>query len=373
MKNRLLVCLPGLLVLPLALFLLLAQWRLPLALPESPALYLDPLNQPGQSRRALVALQTSLTERHYQSSKTYFGQLDQWLSGLRQQLPDAELLVLLPEHTGSWLVAADESWLTYLMPDTASALIWPALRQPLAFWRQLQLATEPDALAAALFRLKAQQMAQSYQSGMARLARKHKLTLAAGSLVLPAPRLAHGQLEIGAGPLTNVAALFGPDGAILGLSHKRFPVASELSFITPADTPAATINTDFGPVTLLVCADSWYPESWQQLPEQNLVLVSSWLEGEQSWRAPWRGYNGAPMPADVNPEHLQQLQESEAWLRYALPGRGGLRTGINTFGRDRLWNLRASGQAIAITGGEHWLGVEREGPVASIFWIEADE
>lgn len=344
-----------------------------LGTPASAPLQLDLLNGDRPQGKALVALQTALTERHYQSSEHYQQQLDRWLGELRAALPDAQLLVVLPEHTGTWLAAADEGALTYLMPSTGLALVWPALRQPLTFVHYLRQSDEPDAVAAALFRLKADAMAASYHAVMSGLAAKHGITLAAGSLVLPAPSVQQGRLIAGAGPLRNVAVLYGPGGSLLGLSEKRFPVLAEQGFVTGADTAFTPIKTPFGPVALMVCADSWYPTRWAGVSETELVLVTSWLAGADSWQQPWRGYNGFPAPSDVDPADAGRLTEAQAWVRYALPGRGGARAGINVFGRDRLWDQAASGRALAISGGQHWLGAEQTGPVASVLWIHTND
>ena len=88
-----------------------------------------------------------------------------------------------------------------------------------------------DLVKYSLFRMKAREMAAVYQATFAALARDFGVTIVAGSILLPAPRISNGALEIGKGRLYNVTAVYGPDGrAHDQLTHKVYPISSELPF-----------------------------------------------------------------------------------------------------------------------------------------------
>jgi hypothetical protein len=232
-----------------------------------------------------------------------------------------------------------------------------ALRHLPGFARQALGAREKDRIAASLFRLKAPEMARHYQAVFSGLARQYAVTMAAGSIVLPAPKVEGGQVVAGRGPLYNVSAVFAPDGTPhVRLVHKVVPTASEQPFIAPApvaDLP--TFETPAGRLGVLICADSWYPAPYAQLKAQGveLMAVPSSITVQGLWDRPWGGYDGAAMPADVDRGDVGRLTEGQAWGKYALAGRlgaSGARRGINVFLRGVLWDITAdSGQALAVS------------------------
>lgn len=63
--------------------------------------------------------------------------------------------------------------------------------------------------------MKADSMAADYQTLFGGLAKEFGVTVVAGSIALPAPRIEHGKLLPGSGPLYNSSIVFGSDGAPL--------------------------------------------------------------------------------------------------------------------------------------------------------------
>lgn len=361
-------------LLVLTSVLLLAQWRLSLNT-VAPNLVVEFLNDQREGDVALVGLQTALHQRDYQSAQHLEHALDQWLAQLRASLPkDQALVVVLPEHIGTWLVAADEAWLTYALPTTSAAFALPILRQPFAYYQHWRTAQSSDHATEALFALKAASMWYSYRRIMARLARRHHLTLVAGSIVLPNLLVASEGISFVGGELYNQSLTFSPTGRVMGISKKRFPIRDEQQFMTSSIEDNLSFSTVLGDTLVLICADSWYPESWSSTDANSVVLVPSMLFDPSVWQQSWKGYNGAPTPNDVNATDIGQIKEFEAWERYALGGRGAhLRAGMNVFGHDRLWQMRGAGQSLAIAGGKIFKGINYDGALASVLWIRPEE
>ncbi|MEP7356680.1 MAG: nitrilase-related carbon-nitrogen hydrolase, partial [Anaerolineales bacterium] len=219
---------------------------------------------------------------------------------------------------------------------------------------------ERDRVSASLFRTQAEAMARRYQTIFSRLARENAVTVVAGSIPLPAPRVEAGQVIAGRGPIYAISALFRPDGtADPRLVHKVIPIDSESPFVTAgaaADLPV--FDTPAGRLGVLICADSWYPAPYAQMKAggAELLAVPSFVSEAGSWHKPWGGYNGAPAPADIDPGDVGRLTEGQAWRKYALAGRlaeSGARHGINVFLRGELWDLGAdNGASLAIRTGE---------------------
>ncbi|MDR6354320.1 hypothetical protein Q3H58_000991 [Pseudomonas psychrotolerans] len=124
--------------------------------------------------------------------------------------------MVLPEHLGTPLVLMGEKPEVYAATQTEDALQWLVLGNPLRFARAWFQAEGQQRLVESLLRMKAWDMASTYQQLFAGLARRYGITLVAGSIVLPGATLVEGQLEVGSGPLRNVTLVFGPDGRPLG-------------------------------------------------------------------------------------------------------------------------------------------------------------
>lgn len=269
-------------------------------------------------------------------------------------------IVVWPEYVGTWLAAAGAGPAVYHAKSLSGAMLRLAFGHLPRFALGVLAAREKDRMAASLFRARAGDMARCYQAVFSGLARRHAVTMVAGSIILPSPRVENGQIRPGEGPLYNVSALFRPDGTPdARLVRKVVPTTSEQPFVAPApvgDLPA--FDTPAGKLGVLICADSWYPAPYAQLKNQGveLVAVPSSITVQGLWDRPWGGYDGAALPADVDPGDIGRLTEGQAWRKYALAGRiaaSGARQGINVFLHGVLWDMTAdSGQALGVSDGQ---------------------
>jgi hypothetical protein len=189
-------------------------------------------------------------------------------------------------------------------------------------------------------------MARIYQSVFSRLAKKYGVTIAAGSILLPEPRVEDGQVRAGKGPLYNVCAVFRPDGrADAQLVKKAYPIDSEQPFVAKGsarEIPA--FDTPAGRLGILICADSWFPEAVERMRALGveILAVPSFDRPSENWSQPWTGYSGFDAPDDVDPADVGRLLGFQAWDRYALEGRfarSGARVGMNLFLYGVLWDL----------------------------------
>ena len=317
---------------------------------------------PGDSARAqVVAIQAWMENADYQSEAHFQAKMDLYFQELAAAgWADSNTLVLLPEYIGTWLVVAGEKRAVTRSTKLTAAMAIMASSNPLQTLRMTLKAPAgtKDRVAYALFRMKAGSMAAIYRAVFSKLARQYGVYIQAGSLVLPEPKVVDGQLQSGEGPLFNVSVLFHPDGrADERLSKKAFPISSELPFTACAPVDAIpTLELPFARVATLVCADSWYPETYAHIrpAKPDLVLVPSFAAGDGAMSAPWKGYNGAPTPADVDTSDVHRLTEGQAWQKYALTSRlpqSGAPNGVNVFLRGRLWDLGSDGQTTSIAGG----------------------
>jgi len=340
----------------LIVLLFAAGWMLrPASPPVETDLQLAHLPSPTDMP-ALVAIQPWLEQAHYQSADALQARLGAYLAEARGAgaLPEGSIVVF-PEHVGTWLVAAGAPAASFDAATTTQAMTGLILQRPIDFLLSYLASDETDRAAAAVFRMRGHAMAEDYQRVFSGLARDYGVTIAAGSIVLPDPRVEHGVLMAGTGPLYNMAAVFGPDGTLApDLVRKSHPIPSETGFT--AAWPASELpvfETPLGRLAVLVCADSWHPDLYEQVDahDADIVAVPAFLQPSSVWNAPWHGYTtGWPDDADRADEN--RLSEGEAWERYSS-GRirqSNAQYGATAYLRGSLWDLGSDGANLLVTG-----------------------
>ncbi len=325
-------------------------------------LHLDEFIELGsdEGRGNVLGVQPYMLTQDYATRDSFYAKLEGYLQAANARgWITPHTVAVFPEYIGTWLATTGEKAGIYRMKSLSLAMRALALAHPLALARSLLASTEPDKIAAALFRMQAGQMARVYRSVFSDLARRYRMTLVAGSIVLPEPSVQKGRIAPGSGALYNVSAVFRPDGAShSALVRKLYPISDEQPFVTPgriADLPA--FETPAGRMGVLICANSWYPAAYARLnaSEVDFVAVPSFYTGRSSWQQPWRGYDGGPLPADVDPGDIGRLTEAQAWREHALAGRieeSGARSGLNVFLQGQLWDMDAGGRSLMVRDGQ---------------------
>lgn len=211
-------------------------------------------------------------------------------------LLNPQTLVVLPDHIGTWLLATGEKPEFYRARDRLEVRNWLLLGNPLLAMNVLLRNLDANRLDEALLRMKAEQMAADYQSLFGGLAREYGVTLQAGSILLPEPRIDDdGQLHSGSGPLWNLSLVFGPDGRITGEPFLQ-------------DWPWTSVRI---PTQRVTVADQQYlierdwlpgwPQSRVQLPNGR-TSPPLFLRGRLSWPI-----GGVPRGVALTPAQAPQL------------------------------------------------------------------
>lgn len=318
-------------------------------------LMLPNLHQFGTERERgnLLGIEPYITPQDYVSEEAFFNKLNYYLlAAQHEKWLNEKTIVVFPEYIGSWLVLAHESEKIFQASTLAAAEQAVVFDHLLKFGVNFLKSKEKGKTEAAFFRMKADQMAATYEAVFSQLARKYGVTLIAGSIVLPAPRISNQKLILNEGPLHNVSVVYQPDGTPHPhLVYKSFPTSKELPFTTPASiNDIHSFETPAGRLGVLICADSWYPQAYAPSKEQGIDLLaipSFDTFGIQKWHQPWHGYDGWQVPADVDTNDINKITEAEAWEKYALAGRmhsSGARYGMNIFLRGLLWDQDLGGR-----------------------------
>ncbi|WP_373494301.1 nitrilase-related carbon-nitrogen hydrolase [Aquiflexum sp.] len=310
--------------------------------------------------RNIVGIQPYMLETDYLGESQFLAKMDAYFKAAHENgFLRVNTIVLLPEYLGTWLVIADEKESVANAGNLTWAMAQLVLNHPFEFFKFYRKSKhESDRITAGLFRMNAEQMAQIYQNTFSSLASTYKVYISAGSILLPGPSVENGKIAVELmEPIYNTSFIFDLQGKILNQEIKKaFPIDSEHPFVKAS--PVVQIpkfELPFANIGVLVCADSWYPESYQAIQGVEAVLVNSYCAIDGAMDVVWGGYNGAPPPSDVDLNDIGNITEKQAWEKYALPGRigsSGAKIGANVFLRGELWELGTDGQPFFIKEGK---------------------
>lgn len=298
----------------------------------------------------ILGIEPLVHPESFGSKEQFQSTLDLYLRFANSQgLLGKKTIVVFPEYLGTWLALLDEKNSLYKAGSLPEAMGWMIAVHPLEFLFHYWKSDAADPVAESIFRMKSENMKEVYTEVFSGLAKKYEITLVAGSIVLPGS----------SGKLENQSFIFGPDGGILTKVSKNYPTTEELNFTTASpEGKNKSIPTPLGKFGVLICADSWYPESYKSLENPDLLVVPSFLSPARVWNSEWAGYNGKSAPEGVNPADKQKITEGDAWQKYALfrfGHEGKFRYGMNVFLRGGLWDITTDGRTMIWNNGQEIL------------------
>lgn len=254
---------------------------------------------PSADSANLILLRPQLYPLDYQSPAHLRLKLVAALDKARDAgLLGEQTLVALPEHIGTWLLARDQKVEFYKARSRQEVRDWLLLGNPLLALRALVTNLDADRLDEALLRMQATQMAVDYQQLFSSLARDYRITLLAGSILLPEPGIRDGQVQVGDGPLRNLSLVFGPDGELLGT-----PYSEPWPWRPTRDEPQRIALAG----QLLEVERDWrpgYPQS-RLLSADGRASEPLFLRGKLSWPI-----GGATRDIELTPQSLPQASEA---------------------------------------------------------------
>jgi len=342
---------------------------------QSPSLTIIEVGEKGQAGN-LIGIQPFMEPMDYASEEKFYQKLNSYLLEAKVAgLINAKSVVVFPEHIGTWLVAANEKTQVYKTGSSQEALQLAALSNVFKFVSSYLWAEAEHKVNAAIFTMKADQTATMYNAVFKKLAIQYKITIVAGSVFLPSPRVVNGNIEVGGNPIYNASFVFFPNGSIAPqVIQKQFPINEELGFCKADTSEASILESPLGKLGVVICADSWYPSVYSNLSKQEaeVIAIPSFSSPNGLWRTKWKGYNGSEMPVDVNAEDVDKITEGEAWLKYSMGGRSSktssIKLGINVFLRGNIWDLGDDGHTIVYKNGKVFTSPFYDGPQITVVW-----
>ncbi|WP_103102921.1 hydrolase [Pseudomonas sp. LFM046] len=221
-------------------------------------------------------------------------------------LLNEKTVVALPDHIGTWLLLRDEKHHLYQARTFAETGRLLTLSHPTLLGR---LFLQGQDLEEALLRAKARRMARDYQKLFSGLASQYRVTILAGSILLPSPYFKDGKLRSGHGALYNLALAFSPDGRLLGEPFSQpWPQSAR-------GESRQSLQTTSGQVTITRSWSPGYPQNQVTLNNgQGSASEALFLRGRL-----WPLYN-APAGSELTPAAAPQASKApgthllNAWL-----------------------------------------------------------
>lgn len=286
-------------------------------------------------------------------------------------------VVVLPEGIGSWLVLEGEPASVVEERDGEAALAELIARNLTAFINARNNAPADDANQYALYAMKADSMADSYQEVMSDLASDYAVTLVAGSIVLPEPTVQEGVILAQSGrELRNASFVFDRDGdVVITPSLECFPTAGEMAWMEPSGTGRLPVfDSPAGRIGVLVGSDSWYPDAWDAVVAAGAerVVAPLVVSPEGAWDSPWEGYDGWPAPDDVDPTDVRRITLAEAHATYGMTGRAwdnDIDSSVSAPLRGEMWDLETDAGITMTLRGQVHEGPNIDGAVIGNLWL----
>ena len=271
-----------------------------------------PILSEGEASDAgnLLAIEARLLPADYQSRERLRLKFATYLDQAREAgLLNPRSVVILPEHVGTGLFAVGEKPEVQQARTLRDAMQWTALSNPRDYLRGLFGNRSDDRRTQSVLKIKARQMAADYQHIFSSLAREYGVTLVAGSIVLPEPRLQDGLLRPGEGPLRQVSLSFDAQGNALGpLQYKHVLTRYEERYSeAPTGQQRDSLPTPAGRLAVFIGCDGYL-----QTPPadaERMVLIGA-REDPQS------ACNGKPLAVS----DLQRMEVHTLGLPWNLVG-----------------------------------------------------
>jgi len=320
--------------------------------------------QPAAAAPArVVGVQIAVTPATYRDRKSFEARMEEAVAAAAAQSgrkPGEHLVLVLPEHLGSFLSFMDEIGPLYSAPTRPVVTSLQILGSPGFMLYHLKASAKGRNPAifstyyafSNLLRYKAEAMWKVYTEVFSGLAKRHRAIIVAGSISVPRPEDLGKMLA----PVYGTAAVFGPDGALLGVARKVHPVLEETMFLTSSPVEdLKPIQTPAGRIGVLICSDSWFEDTYRSLKDAELLAIPSIGEGGHDvFPKGLKGFKDnqldvAEATDPALPTVMQQLLTNGAPGRILLTRAAAAVQPLLT---GRMWDLETGGPGLVVRAGK---------------------
>lgn len=330
----------------------------PLEEPESHISVVQEINPSDSLDRNIVGIQPFMEVTDYFNQLFFKEKIRNYLvAATGKDFIQKNTIVIYPENIGTWLFLLEEKHNLAEKKTLNEVTRILSLSNAFDFFLgYIKAGDETNKEFSSIIRMKAKSMTRAYSETFRDLAIETKTYVLAGSILLPEPSVVDGEIYVKlGGPLYNASFLFGPDGKVVGDPIlKSYLNSAEDQFTSPGALENAQVfDLPFGKTSIIPFNDSFHTPSYENAITESaeIILSTSFFAGNQSEYSKWIGYDGKPVPDNLDPEDVGNLSNKEAWEKYCMPEvikNTKANVGFNVFFRGNFWDLGPSGQPIVV-------------------------
>lgn len=263
-------------------------------------------------------------------------------------------IVVLPENIGSWLAFAGEKTRVYQSDSMRLAVSTIVNSNIFTFISNLLVTPAGDKIKHAFIYMKASSMARIYAAVFSSLAKEFKVTISAGSILLPQPSLdAKGRILIKKGQLYYSAFMFNPEGKIqAGPLLQALPEYNSGENTGAADSNMYSITqTPAGNVVMAADKEANMLSSGPREKKTGIKAGILFTGTDRIWNAVWRGAGGFTIPLSAVKNSADTSSQGAPRIDYTLPAKmpaAGIHTGMNNRFSGKLWEIRFTDKLLAM-------------------------
>ena len=312
----------------------------------------------------IIGIQPYMEPKDYGNEREFYEKLGSYIENASKKgWINEKTIVVFPEYIGTWLVMANESNMEFKSVIFVKEVL-------AAIFSHLGSGVE------GILQQKSKTMVRIYDNVFSGLAKKYRITLVAGSIVLPSPVVKEGKLTIGSVPLYNVTVVYQPDGTPYENIVKKVQlIPIEKPFTTSGCLETQPVfDTPVGKLGILICFASCFHENYQHLKkkEARIIVSPAFFPAPDIMDTKWNGFHGM-IPENADLEDLKRISYGEAWIKYGLGGgvkTTGARYGMNVFFRGNFFGYIFDGATIVIRGQEVMRTKRINGASITNLWLE---
>ncbi|HQV77236.1 MAG TPA: nitrilase-related carbon-nitrogen hydrolase [Chitinophagales bacterium] len=306
----------------------------------------------------LIALSPFLHPYDFSSQEAFYNMWHYYLSfAQRNGMFNDSTVVVLPENIGSGLAIVHEK--ESILKDTSvdNAMRTVVLSNIGKFGFSYLFSSGETKSKEAILRMKASEMLNVYQYTFSKLAKQFKITIVAGTIILPEPSVVDGLIVLKRnGKLYATSVVYYPDGEIdKKLTLNLFSMDENQKYDTEQAKHTIPIyTTKAGKFSILIGNAAWNPQNYASLQANRVDIVVTpdmQLEKDANTKN-WKGYEQALIPSDVDKSDIATISRYDAQLKYGMLRRvrdANIKTGINVFLKGEFWNQTINGNTMIST------------------------
>lgn len=318
----------------------------------------------------VVAVQAYMHVLDYSTPERFYEKLDSYLRiAKRKGFIKENTILVFPEHIGTPLFLIGEKKDVYAANTLSSALNQIAVSDLFGYLKITGKNAFSENNGDIALKMKAETMKSVYDNTFRKLSTFYKVTIIAGSIILPEPEINPNtnSLEIKNGKFHNASFIFLPDGKLYSeFLIKQNLAKTEKQLASPTNAEKAFLQLKN--IGILLSNDSLYNSMYDEKVKNKEVLLSPSALIEKD-EIEWKNEDiyGSKEPLDSS------LTQAELWRKYSIiekmKNNPSTRIIVQVFLLGKFFDLNLEGESAGIIRYVAMEGLDNKSPAILNVWF----